>query len=276
MSTTLFRVVNQGLVANSILIDKIDRSQGNSLGYAQKAKQAVYVPYKNPLDTTVRGYIDMVPTDEVLLSMSGNGTLAELKSNGYVTVTGFSSALKARAVITAASHSAAAEVGSQIGTAADIAAAVGGKATVTGLTGMTTGSVGHELVISSGDAANNGTFTITNYISATSVKIANPAAVDDSHTAAVHWEEETEARTTIAGTTMASLSPDITYVILTNLSGATQTITDQVILAAGAPNSFTTTSIIIQDALVTIGTPTTGWTVQVKANSKLSNTFTLT
>ncbi len=188
MSATLFRVQNSQVLVRSLLIDKIDRCQGNFDGSGQRAKQAVYVPYVNPKDTSVPGYIDMVPTDEVLLSMHGKGTLAELQDNGYLTVTAFSGALTARAVITAASNGAGA--------------------------------------------------------------------------------------TTITGTTMASLAPDITRVTLTNLSGVTQTLTDAEIIA-DVSSSFSTTSIVIADGLVTIGSPTTGWLVQVFANVKLSNVFTL-
>ena len=189
MSATLFRVVNQGLVKNSILIDKIDLSQGNSSGSAQRAKQKVYVPLANPLDKSVRGYIDMVPTDDVLLSMNGKGTLAQLKNKGYISVTAFSSALTAAPAVTAAAHAS--------------------------------------------------------------------------------------AKTTITGTTMASLAPDTTYVTLTNLTGQSQTLTDQALIGAGAPSSFSTSSIVVADSLLTIGTPTTGWKVQVQANSKKSNVFTL-
>ncbi len=191
MSATLFRVVNQGLVNNSLLIDKIDMSQGNSTGYAQKAKQAVYVPLVNPLDVSVMGYIDMVPTDEVLLSMNGKGTLAQLTVGGYITVTAFSSSLTHAAVITGAAHTSGPD------------------------------------------------------------------------------------KTTITGTVMASLAPDVTYITFTNLSGGTQTVTDQTIINAGSPSSFSTTSIVVADALITIGTPTTGWKVRIQSNSKQSNQFTL-
>jgi hypothetical protein len=89
MSISYVRVVNQQQILNqSILIDKIDRSQGNFTGYAQKPKQKIYVPYINP-DTTkiatprTKGYIDLVPTDEVLLSLN-NGTISGLTAKGYV------------------------------------------------------------------------------------------------------------------------------------------------------------------------------------------------
>lgn len=277
MPTTLFRVTNQGLIKNSILIDKIDQSQGNSEGYAQKAKQAVYVPLLNPLDKTAKGYLDMIPTDEVLLSVA-KGTIAGLVARGILTVTAFSSALTGTPTVSASTHLTAVNQGGQSGAAATISAVVAGVATLTGLTGMVAGSVGRDLTITgAATGANNGTFRIVEYVSATSVKIRNAAAVfPDANSGSIAWQEKTSPRTTITGTLMASLAPDVTRVTITNLSNTTQVITDSAIIAAGAPNSFGTSAIVIQDALVTIGTPTTGWKVTVTANSKASNTFTLT
>ena len=77
MTVQYIRLVNQQQIKRSILIDKIDRSQSNFTGYAQRAKQKVYVPYANPVDPTVKGYIDLTPTDEVLLS-ADNGAIAKL------------------------------------------------------------------------------------------------------------------------------------------------------------------------------------------------------
>lgn len=190
MSATLFRVVNQGVLQRSILVDKIDRSQGNFTGYAQRAKQAVYVPLLNPNDKTVKGYIDMVPTDEVLLSMNEKGTLAQLQAKGYVSVTAFSSSLTTAPVISGAVHNSPAN------------------------------------------------------------------------------------KMTITGTTMASLSPDRTYVTISS-GTATQVLTDVQILAASGA-SFSTTSIVIPNSIITIGTPAAGWTVKIQANSKQSNVFTVT
>jgi hypothetical protein len=70
-------------VSASILIDKIDRSQGNFTGYAYRGKQKIYVPYLNPVDTSVHGYLDLVPTDEVLLSWE-NGTIKKLFEQEYL------------------------------------------------------------------------------------------------------------------------------------------------------------------------------------------------
>lgn len=102
MSINLVRVINQQTLVRSVLIDKIDRSQGNFSGYANRAKQKVYVPYSNPVDSTVKGYIDLVPTDEVLLS-ADNGTIKKLKDVGRIDFAIVASNLVATPVVTAAS-----------------------------------------------------------------------------------------------------------------------------------------------------------------------------
>jgi hypothetical protein len=350
---TMVRVINEQLLVRSILIDKIDRSQGNfshPVPYAQSAKQKVYVPYVNPLDTSVPGYIDMVPTDEVLLALNeSKGVLSQLAAKGYVSTTLYHSALIVTPTVTAASNATGAPIGGQTGVLATTGVAVSGVQQVTGLTGMTAGSVGHSLTLSGVGAAatitvalgvvtvtgltgmaagdvgglltitsssqaanigswpiasfisassvtitngaavsdtgsdawhivdptNAGTFTIVSYTSATHVGIANASGTSDTNNGHLHWVESTESGLTITGTTFLSLAPDHTYVTITNLSGASQIITDSAIISAGAPSSIGATSIVIADALVTIGTPTTGWKVTVQANSKKSNTFTL-
>lgn len=181
----LIRVINQQTIRRSILIDKVDRSQGNSTGYAQKAKQAVYVPFSNPRDTAVKGYLDMVPTDDVLLS-ADRGTIKRLSDVGKLAFAVIDTTLTATSVVTSADHA---------------------------------------------------------------ITLA--------------------ATTTINGTTFLSVTPDVTYVILKNLAGATQVIPSSSFSAFGA------TQIQIADGTVTIGTPGAGWKVQVKANSKTSNVFTL-
>jgi hypothetical protein len=185
MSVNLIRVVNQQTLVRSILIDKIDRSQGNfetGIPYAQAPKQKIYVPYVNPLDTAVKGYIDLIPTDDVLLS-ADSGTIKRLADVGRVTKAVVASSLLTTPVITSASH--------------------GGS------------------------------------------------------------------DTTINGTTFLSVTPDVTYVIFTNLVGATQKV------ASGLFGSFTNILAVVPDSAITIGTPAAGWKVQVQANSKLSNQFTL-
>lgn len=78
------------------------------------------------------------------------------------------------------------------GTAASITAvSAAGLATLTGLANMNTYAVGGKLVISgAASQANNGTFFIAAYISATSVQINNPLAVaPDGNNGAIVWAE---------------------------------------------------------------------------------------
>jgi hypothetical protein len=116
MGILLTRVVNEQQVVGSapyganpsLLLDKIDKSQGNSENppYAQIEKQQIYVPYWNPLDTTVKGYSDFVQSDEVLLAMEADGVIGRLETDGYVSVTVFDSDLIATPTVTSAANAA--------------------------------------------------------------------------------------------------------------------------------------------------------------------------
>jgi hypothetical protein len=77
------------------------------------------------------------------------------------------------------------------GVAASITTVTSGVATITGLLNMTQNSVGHFLTISgAATSANNGTFLIVSYISATSVTVSNGAAVaSDGNNGAIGWTE---------------------------------------------------------------------------------------
>jgi len=270
---TLFRVVNQQLIRRSILLDKIDRSQGNFTGYAHRAKQKLYVPYSNPLDATVKGYVDLAPTDEVLLQVNQpKGVIAQLSNKGYVTFVAFSSALTIAPTVTASVHGVPT---GQTGTNGSWAAAVGGFADFTdAVAGAFVGGDVGKFITVSGSAfplTNNGTFLITVNVGANTDTTKNAVAVVDA--GPLTWS--ISSGTTITGTTFLSLAPDQTYVILTNnISGATQTISQAAILAAGGTVSGT--SIVFPNTLVSIGTPAAGWKVKVQANSKISNTFTMT
>ena len=114
---TLLRVINQQTIpranaaaGGSILLDKIDRSQGNfesGITYAQQAKQKLYVPYVNPLDPNVKGYIDLVKTDAVLLQAGlASGVITKLVAKGYITTTAFASSLTATPTVTSGSDGA--------------------------------------------------------------------------------------------------------------------------------------------------------------------------
>lgn len=113
MSITLARVVNEQVLPQgisrdgSILLDKIDKSQGNSENppYAQVSKQKLYVPYVNPIDTAVQGYVDLVQTDEVMLNLDPvKGSIGGLANTTppHVSVTLFNSALIATPGLTTA------------------------------------------------------------------------------------------------------------------------------------------------------------------------------
>lgn len=109
MPINLVRVVNQQLLPvglsrdGSILLDKIDRRTGQSESppYAQIAKQKVYVPRSNPADPTVKGYVDLVQSDEVILAALPKGSIGGLVTAGKVTVATVSSALTVAPAISA-------------------------------------------------------------------------------------------------------------------------------------------------------------------------------
>ena len=67
----------------------------------------------------------------------------------------------------------------------------GGRSTITGLTGFTAASVGRYLTITGAtNGANNGTWLITAFVSATSVVIENPAAVAETTPGTATWTEK--------------------------------------------------------------------------------------
>lgn len=86
----------------------------------------------------------------------------------------------------------AAYVSGQTGTVANITTVTTGRiVTVTGLTGMTPLSINRYLTITgAATGANNGTFKILSYISATSVTIINAAGVaSDANNGSIVWKE---------------------------------------------------------------------------------------
>ncbi len=106
MPINYVRVIHQQTGLGSILLDKIDRSQGNFEGYAQVPKQKIYVPFKNPVDPIVKGYVNLVPTGEVLLANQPKGSIGGLVTAGRVTVAIVASNLVATPVVTAGTHGA--------------------------------------------------------------------------------------------------------------------------------------------------------------------------
>lgn len=189
MTVQLVRLINNQQINRSILIDKIDKSQGNFSGYAQRAKQKIYVPYANPVDPSVKGYIDLAPTDEVLLAEEPKGVIAGL----IAPTVKYPTPLLIKALVPST-------------------------------------SVAASTIIS---------------------------VVDGGVT------------TTITGTVFVSISPDKTYLIITNLAGVSRRYATPTITVVGA------TSITIPDASIVGGPLASGWKVQVLANSKYSNIITI-
>src|SRR5271157_235275 len=154
------RVINgQHTFGNSVLLDKIDRTSGQfetDLGYAQTPKQAVYVPYYNPVDPTVPGYIDLVPSDEVLLQLyQPKGVINKLAARGVISYVLHHSAAVAAPSITASAH-----VAGQSGTHGQFAASAGGHAVFTDATAnaFTATDVGLLLTVATSSVpANEGT-----------------------------------------------------------------------------------------------------------------------
>jgi hypothetical protein len=81
----------------------------------------------------------------------------------------------------------------QVGSGASLTTTDGDLITVTGLTSMSTNSVGRRLVISNAaSSANNGTFEVTQFLTPSSVKIQNASAVaNDANNGSIGWKEET-------------------------------------------------------------------------------------
>lgn len=114
MSINILRVINQQTLpqglsrSGSILLDKIDVSQGNSENppYAQNRKQSLYVPWANPLNTAVKGYVDLVQTDEVKLQAEAKGSIGALLTTvpARLATAVIASNLLVAPVVTAAPH----------------------------------------------------------------------------------------------------------------------------------------------------------------------------
>lgn len=79
----------------------------------------------------------------------------------------------------------------QTGSAASLTDVTAGIVTITGVTGMTVASPGQFITITGASTgANNGTFLITDYVSATSVKYANASGVaPDANNGSIGWTE---------------------------------------------------------------------------------------
>lgn len=97
----MLRLIHSQTVQGAILIDDIDDGMPNKTahrlgsvgdpaayerdGYANKPKQAVYIPRTNPNDPSQAGYIDLNETQRVLLSQE-NGKIAGHSAAGNISV----------------------------------------------------------------------------------------------------------------------------------------------------------------------------------------------
>lgn len=113
MSIELIRVIHKQVIrpglsrTGSILLDKMDTSQGNSSSppYAQNRKQPVYVPFADATTPTFAGYVDLIQTDNVKLANEHpKGVIVGLNNRGLVDIITFQSNLITTAVVTAAVH----------------------------------------------------------------------------------------------------------------------------------------------------------------------------
>lgn len=87
------------------------------------------------------------------------------------------------------------------GVAASVASVTSGVATITGLANMSPLSVGRYLTLyDTASAENNGTFAITEYVDAGSVKVANPNAIaPDGNNGSIKWVERLRADASVYG-----------------------------------------------------------------------------
>jgi hypothetical protein len=142
-------------------------------------------PFVNPINSGPTAILQVTGTLATALGIAGTLFTGLPVANGAAS----SASLKGEAVLNHGVYQYTAIAG-QTGAAAAVASVgTNGTAVITGLTGMTANSTLHYLVLSGGShAANDGTWQIVQYVSPTSVVIANSAAVVDT---ALTWTEET-------------------------------------------------------------------------------------
>lgn len=268
MSITLIRVVNQQAINRSILIDKLDDGQANTEGYAHLPKQKVYVSYWNNkkdaggnlIDPSVKGYIDFVPSDRVLLS-ADRGTLHGLASawnvhgfvsSGLISMFAFDSALTATPVVTSVSH-------------------LGTDTTITGTTFLSvTPDVTYAIFTNPSGTTQKIPSSAFSGFTTTQIVVPNAAVTigtpDEGWTVTIQANCKTSnaqpigdvavittavlgptGNVTLTGTHFASTLPNLSSVVITGTGAVT--LTRAAIIAAPG-GVFTDTSVVIPAALV--------------------------
>jgi hypothetical protein len=117
----MLRLIHNQTTVAGILVDDIDDGLPNKAvyrlgstadpkayerdGYANKPKQACYVPYSRTLNgfPAVAGYVNLNQTKRINFS-AGTGKIAKLAQAGYITVVSLTAAQIVAPVITAAVH----------------------------------------------------------------------------------------------------------------------------------------------------------------------------
>lgn len=97
------------------------------------------------------------------------------------------------------------------GSSASVASVAAGIATLTGLANMSPLSVGRNITLTGADTdGNNGTFAITEYVSASSVKISNVNAVaPDLNNGSIAWIERLQTDESVYGAAAAGIGTSI-------------------------------------------------------------------
>jgi hypothetical protein len=147
------------------------------------------------------------------------------------------------------------QLGSQTGAAAVVSAVSATIVTLTGLTGMTATSVGHSLTISGAvNASNNGTFTIVNFVSSSSVKIYN-GNLGVTEGTSLTWSERVSGSATITWSAVVNGREQT----ITGLSGMTASSAGHQIYLQGSSNAnnngyFNILSFVSSSSVVIINT----------------------
>ncbi len=113
----MLRLIHNQTVAGGILVDDIDDGLPNKAvyrlgstadhkaydrdGYANKPKQACYIPRAQAAFPTVQGYINVNQTKRVLFS-AGKGKISKLQTAGLITVVSLTASQIVAPVVTAA------------------------------------------------------------------------------------------------------------------------------------------------------------------------------
>jgi len=82
IAMTRVRVTHSQTTEGPLLLNDIEDGMPRE-PFAYLHKQQVYIPRNDPVDSTIAGFTDLVPSDKVLASLD-NGVIAGLEENGYI------------------------------------------------------------------------------------------------------------------------------------------------------------------------------------------------